>query len=262
MNRIALGAAVVGLAVAAGGMYWWQRSAPEPAAGTIARAPDADPAASPTAPGESPAPIEHPVEPAPAAEPLPPLEQSDGFLRQRLAAVTAAPALLELLPRERLARRLVVTVDGLTREGAPLEMRAVGAVPGQLAVEGAEEAPVLAPANGERYERHLQVLEALPPAQAARLYRESYPLLQSAYEGLGYPDRYFNDRLVAVIDHLLATPEVSGPIRLARPHVLYTYADPTLERRSAGQKAMLRLGPERATRVKAWLRAFRAEVAR
>lgn len=258
MNRTVIAAAVTALALAAAGIYWWQRSAPETAGGTIARAPENRPPAS----GSGAPVVEHPVAPVPTPQPLPPLAQSDDFLRQRLAAVVATPALLDLLPKEALARRLVVTVDALPREGAPLEMRVFGAVPGRLVVEGAEDSPVLAPANGVRYESYLQALEALPPEQAASLYRELYPLLQSAYEELGYPDRYFNDRVVAVIDHLLATPTVQEPIALARPHVLYKYADPALERRSAGQKAMLRLGAERAPRVKAWLRGFRDAIAR
>jgi hypothetical protein len=51
-----------------------------------------------------------------------------------------------------------------------------------------------------------------------------------------------------VIDHLLATPEVGGPIAVVTPHVLYEYASAELEERSAGQKALLRAGPENAAR--------------
>ena len=75
---------------------------------------------------------------------------------------------------------------------------------------------------------------------------------------LGYPSGYFNDRLVAVIDHLLDTPEVKGPIKLVVPHVLYEFADPALQERSAGQRAMLRIGPENAARLKAKMREVRA----
>ena len=74
------------------------------------------------------------------------------------------------------------------------------------------------------------------------------------------PDGYFNDRLVEVIDHLLATPEVAGPIKLTQPGVFYQYADPSIEERSAGQKAMIRLGSQNAAIVKEKLRALRKEV--
>jgi hypothetical protein len=88
-----------------------------------------------------------------------------------------------------------------------------------------------------------------------------YPRLQRAWEELGYPDVYFNDRVVEVIDHLLATPEPSGPILLEQPKVLYLFADRDLESRTAGQKLLLRMGPDHARVVKQKLREFRAQVA-
>jgi hypothetical protein len=42
--------------------------------------------------------------------------------------------------------------------------------------------------------------------------------------------------------------------------VLYEFADPDLETRSAGQKIMLRMGPENAARVKAKLWQLRREI--
>jgi hypothetical protein len=96
--------------------------------------------------------------------------------------------------------------------------------------------------------------------QAATLYRRLYPLLQRAYEELGYPDRYFNDRVIDVIDHLLATPEPTGPLLLEQPKVLYRFADQDLEARSAGQKLLLRMGVAHARVVKEKLRQFRSQV--
>ena len=86
-------------------------------------------------------------------------------------------------------------------------------------------------------------------------------LFQQAYEGLGYPSQYFNDRLVEVIDHLLATPDVTGPIQLARPSVMYVYADPALEGLSSGQKTLLRMGPQNAAAIKAKLTELKNAVA-
>ena len=66
--------------------------------------------------------------------------------------------------------------------------------------------------------------------------------------------------MVAVIDHLLATPAVEGPIRLVQPKVLYEFADADLEARSAGQKLLLRMGAANAGRVKNKLREFRRQI--
>ena len=61
-----------------------------------------------------------------------------------------------------------------------------------------------------------------------------------------------------MIDLLLATPEVAGPLELVRPNVMYQFADPTLEARPAGQKLLLRMGPDNAAAVKAKLKELRS----
>ena len=105
------------------------------------------------------------------------------------------------------------------------------------------------------------LVHAVDSKQLVAIYVRFYPLFQQAYRELGYPDGYFNDRLVAVIDHLLATPDVKPPIALVQPKVLYQYADSELEALSAGQKAMLRVGPDNAAVLKAELREIRYRVA-
>jgi hypothetical protein len=90
------------------------------------------------------------------------------------------------------------------------------------------------------------------------VYVHFYPLFQAAYRDLGYPNGYFNDRLVETIDDLLAAPEVLAPVALVTPHAMYQYADPALEERSAGQKIMIRIGAANEARIKARLRAVRS----
>jgi len=95
-----------------------------------------------------------------------------------------------------------------------------------------------------------------------------YPQFQQAYAALGYPRLYFNDRLVDVIDQLLATPvptgpvavrrlEAKGPIESARPGAYYEFVDPAYEALPAGQKLMLRLGADNTLRLKAKLAEIR-----
>jgi hypothetical protein len=105
------------------------------------------------------------------------------------------------------------------------------------------------------------VLRTIDATQLAHVYLHYYPLFQKAYEDLGYPSGYFNDRLVQVIDLLLATPQVTGPIDLVRPNVMYVFADAGLEARPAGQKILIRMGPENAAVVMAKLKEFRAVIA-
>jgi hypothetical protein len=63
-----------------------------------------------------------------------------------------------------------------------------------------------------------------------------------------------------VIDNLLQTPEITTPVQLTQPKVFYEFADTELEARPAGQKLLIRMGPENARAIKAKLREFRAEI--
>jgi hypothetical protein len=103
----------------------------------------------------------------------------------------------------------------------------------------------------------MRVMEQVDTHKLVQTYVHFYPLFQKAYQDLGYPNGYFNDRLVEVIDHLLATPDVPAPVALAQPKVLYEFADPALERLSAGQKMMIRMGPVNESRAKGKLRDIR-----
>lgn len=190
---------------------------------------------------------------------LPALDQSD---EQFLAALAGLRRQLAgLLIPERIVRHIVVTIDNLPRETVAARMRPVKPAPGKFLTSKEGEQLLLADANAERYSGYVRTFEALDPERLVAIYLEFYPLFQKAYQELGYPNRYFNDRLIAVIDHLLDAPEPDGTIALAQPRVLYEFADPELQQASAGHKIMMRMGVENAKRVKAHLEKIRARVA-
>jgi hypothetical protein len=247
---------VIIMALAAGAWWLWSGSGPAPAPGP-AMPPEALPEA-PAAEESGPTfPIEAAVEAEPG-EPLPALDDSDGALGRAVAELVGAPAFRQLVIADGLARRFVATVDNLPRRQAPRSKWPVREASGAFVVGGSEEAPVLEAANFARYDGYVRIATLLDAGAAVAVYRRFYPLFQQAYEDLGYPDRYFNDRLVQAIDDLLAAPEIDAPIALVRPEVLYEFADPALESRSAGQKVLVRMGPANAQRIKAKLREIRA----
>jgi hypothetical protein len=141
-----------------------------------------------------------------------------------------------------------------------VELRPLKPTAGQTVVSTEGDLTVLSEANFDRYRAFVRAVQSADVKELAAAYRRFYPLFQQAYEDLGYPGKYFNDRLVEVIDHLLETPEVAPPIQLEQPRVFYTFADAGLEGRSAGQKLLIRMGPANARIVKAKLREFRAEI--
>ena len=221
------------------------------------------PAAQPAAPVEESKP-EAPQAQAPSAEPtkpLPSLEQSDAMMRDTVSALVGRKAFETMVYPSQIVRRIVATVDNLPRETAPRRVMPLEAVPGAFGASSEGDEIVLAPANSQRYAGYVRVFEALDARALAQRYAEAYPLFQRAYVELGFPDARFHDRLLAAIDDMLEAPSPAGPVKLVRPKVLYQFADPELEGLSAGQKIMLRMGPENAARVKAKLRELRRELA-
>ncbi len=168
-------------------------------------------------------------------------------------------------------RKFVATVDNLGRSHAPPVAWPISPTEGRFTVQTLDGVTVVSSDNGLRYTPLVLLLESLNVGLAVDLYVRMYPVLQQTYVNLGYPDRQFNDRLLQVINHLLATPrapqvmavqltEVKGPIPSLRPWVRYEFAAPALESLSSGQKIMLRVGSVNQNRLKARLSALRQEI--
>ena len=244
----------------------------------------APPAPEPATEDPGPPAVRHPIEavqPDAAAEPpldaapgpLPSLADSDSAVEAALQELIGQQAVVDVLGLGPHIRHLVATVDNLPRTKAPTRAWPVKRTTGQFTVdESADGAAHIATENFARYAPFVDVVTSIDTGRAVALYVRFYPLLQQAYEDLGYPGNYFNDRVVEVIDHLLATPEPDGPIPVVlvphdtsidseRPWILYQFADSRLESASAGQKILLRVGPENASRLKQKLAELRARLA-
>ncbi len=249
-----IGVAAVVVAVALGVAYYLHSRSSQPP-----RAPAAARSAAPAPPAE-PA-IQHPVPPPSDAAPqgpLPSLGDSDPAIRDALGEVAGSNAVMQYLVPDSIIRHIVVTIDNLPRQKVPVEKRPTVAVAGTFLAVGDELHATLDSRNFARYEPMVGVVRNLDMQRLAQVYLRFYPLFQQVYQNLGYPNGYFNDRLVQVIDSLLATPRPTGPIELTRPNVMFIYADPTLEARPAGQKLLLRMGPDNAAVVKTKLTELRA----
>ena len=247
-------AVLVGTATGAGGYWLWRQRDPPYLPPPVTKP-------QPPAAPQGPQPPKHPV-PQVEARPLPALNASDAAIQPDIVKLLGLNAFERLVNPEEIIRRTVATVDNLPRDMVAQRLSPVRPVGGLVTTQGREATLVLSPENSKRYAPYVRALEVVDAKALAAVYFHFYPLFQQAYVELGYPQGHFNDRLVEVIDHLLAAPEVKGPIRLVTPKVLHEYADAELEARSAGQKVLIRMGAENAARVKAKLREIRAQVAR
>lgn len=206
--------------------------------------------------------IESPEGPGGELVELPPLDQSDAYLKLALADVLGSSAVAEMLAETELIHRIVATVDSLPRDHVAERIRPLAGLTETFDVESrGENEFTISPDSYHRYDALVNLVSNADLSELVDVYARFYPLFQKAYVELGYPNAHFNDRLVAVIDHLLETPEVEDPIRLVRPHVLYEFADMDLESRSAGQKLLIRMGSGHAGRIKARMRELRVLIA-
>jgi hypothetical protein len=266
MSPLAKGViAVVVLAGIGGGIYWWKtkQAPPPPPPPPVAQ--PVPPPPPPAAPPDAAPAIANPIERE--KEPLPEPADQDEYIRKQLEKLFGKKGVLTFLSIDSFVRGFVATVDNLGNEHAPPALWQVKPMDGRFQTDG----QTISASNQARYTAFIRFVQAVDTGRAVSLYRRLYPLFQQAYEDLGYPGKYFNDRVVVVIDHLLETPEVSGPIRVklveppggGRPgRPVFQYEDPTLERRSAGQKILLRMGPQNAAALKAKLRDIRGRIAR
>ena len=245
---------------AAGALWYYWISVQKPVAVPAVEAP----APVPVEPQVMPAPL-HPLpEPdmgateRPALVPLPALDQSDEYFKLALTDLFGE-SLEEMLVSSGIIERIVATVDNLPRAHVAERIRPLGRLDGEFTVDGQDGSDefMISDTNYDRYDVLVGFLKDADLQQVADVYRRFYPLFQNAYVDLGYPNGYFNDRLVEVIDDLLATPDINEPVSLVQPHVLYEYSDPDLESLSSGQKMLLRMGSEHRSSVKQKLREFR-----
>jgi len=266
---------VIGLVVLVAAFFGWrwfqqQQKPPEPT--PVATAPNDGPTTPPAA--AEPTGPQNPVEAlAPPDAALPALAESDSRVMKALAELLGGKNASEYLRSDGIVRRFVATVDNLAREQAPASAWPVQPTGQRFITDGPQGGTqTIAANNAARYNGIVLLAETVDPAKAATVYAKLYPLFQKAYEELGFPGRYFNDRLIAVIDHLLQAPEPSGPVQVrlvevkgdvpsTRPWVRYEYVDPKLEAMSSGQKIMVRMGPENERKVKASMRGFRQQIA-
>lgn len=211
--------------------------------------------------------------PAEETEALPEPGQSDEEAMQVAGQVLGESQAANYLVTEGLISKLVATIDALTADELPGNIIPIRSPDGQMQAtsDGVSDEVnpetglpdplyVFDPVNFQRYTPQVEVFEAIDVDELVRNYRHYYPVLQQSYRELGYAEGEFEDRLLAVIDELLATPEPAHPVRLIKPEAFYEFADPELEALSAGQKILVRAGPSNTYRIKSKLREIREAI--
>jgi hypothetical protein len=256
-------AVIVVLGVVAAGVYLARRALQPTSAPNAATSTSAPSGSVPATAGTA---IQHPISQAaapPAAAssaPLPALDDSDADVAAALSSLAGGGDLRAWLLPQQIIPRIVATIDSLPRRELGTLMLPARTPKGNFIVASGDAGVTMSDRNIERYAPYMQVVENVDTEKLVAWYVHAYPLFQEAYRQLGYPKGYFNDRLIVVIDNLLDAPDLAQPAALAPSKSFYTYADPTLESLSAGQKLLIRTGPANEAGLKAKLREIRSSL--
>jgi hypothetical protein len=190
---------------------------------------------------------------------LPPLDDSDALVRQRIGLLSSNRLVSAWLATTGLVRNFTVVVDNISHGTNPSRHLRVLRPSGQFRVTTRGAAVVIDQRNYDRFAPIADAAASVDAEGAGRLYRSFKPLLQMAYDELGNQESI--DRAVArAIDGLLQVAASDTDIRVepAGEGVGYEYVDPRLEALSGAQKQLLRMGPRNLRVIQQQLRAFRA----
>lgn len=206
-----------------------------------------------------------PGTPAPTPTPavvLPPLDDSDGFVRQLAAALSSHPELARWLAQTPLVRRLTAVVDNVANGETPRPHLEFLAPRQRFKVKGRPPRQTVPdPAGFAGYDLFADALSSVDASMAAASYRTLAPLFEAAYVELGHPGGGFAQALERAIAALLAVPVLREDVALV-PHATgFRYQDAGLEGLTAAQKQFLRIGPRNVRIVQAKLAELRSALA-
>ena len=228
--------------------------ADEPVAEVVIQAPVVPEAVIPEAVEPEPEPPTSSVSTPP---PLPKLDNSDDFIRERLLLISNKPEFAKWVKTDDLLRRTASYADGLSNGVLLSKIFPLSAPEGKFATHSSDGTIWLNAGNYERYDRTINTLISLPMDSMAKMFHFTRSLLENAFSEMGYNPRQMDGIILQAIDVILATPIVAEPIRLTRDSVVYKFADPALESLLPLQKQLLRTGPENTKRIQQQAKALR-----
>ncbi len=198
-------------------------------------------------------------EPVILPDPLPLLDASDPELTLALAEIAGADRLAEYLVKNQIISRFVATLDSLTSRQVPPQINPIRPATDKFIAETEGESILMSAENFARYDGYVALMQDVNTDALVALYQRYYPLIQQAWEENG-GEGSFNERLAEVIDHLLETPDVPGPVYLSKPEAVYVFEEPELEAMTAGQKVLVRMGSVNAAVVKEKLTEVKLQI--
>ncbi len=194
---------------------------------------------------------EDPVDPEPPLVPPPEKPQeSDSQVRKALEDLAAE--MVVWLPADTLDK-WVLLIDLMANGEVPNKHRPLDFPVAPFKVNSLSVADL---ANYQRAIPLIDVITAIPPQRLARYYQAWRFELENSFRGLGKPG-LFDQRLHVAIDRIIAVRPLVKSASLKRPSVMYKYQDEALEKASALEKFMWRLGRENSVLIQNYLKKLK-----
>lgn len=217
-------------------------------------------------------PIQEPVElesEVVEVDPLPPLNESDLWLQEKLPTITWRKELLKLVIDDDMVRRFVVFTDNFSQgvvayKYSPfvLPQTKFSATETKGFDANNQEQWVWNEQSEKRFALYVDLLRSFDSESLVDWYMDIKPLIAQAYGELGYPDDDFTDTLQAAITRVLDIELPKEPLKIIRPSVMYKYQDTEIEALDDVDKLLLRFGRENVLVIKSVLLEFSEKLAR
>ncbi len=195
--------------------------------------------------------------------PLPLLDESDNWLKEKLPSLTWRKELLKLVIDDDMIRRFVVFTDNFSQgilayKHRPLVLpsSSFSAIETQVFDDKNQQEWLWDSQSEKRFSLYIDLLKSIDGDSVIRWYHEVKPLIDQAYAELGYPDDDFTDTLQDAITRVLDAELPKYPLKIIRPSVMFKYQDSEIEALDDVDKFLLRLGKENLLVVKSALLEF------
>jgi hypothetical protein len=234
--------AVAVLAAGAALFVYLRREAPVPPSGGVAQT-DVAIAPEPERPlGGDAEPIE-----------LPTLDDTDPLVREMVRMLSSHPRVAAWLTTNGLIRNFTVSVENIAGGRTPSVHQRALKPQAPFAVLTARGGLTIDTRSYNRYNDLAAAVASIDATGAAQLYTRLKPRIEDAYRDLGHQTP-FDRALEASIVTLLQVPIVEGDVALIPRGALFQFNDPRLERLTAAQKQLLRMGPRNVRVIQRALR--------
>jgi len=196
----------------------------------------------------------------PPAVDLPPLDESDAFVRDLVQRLSQHPVVMSLLATDGLIRTFAVSMLNIGDGDTPTRHLNRIKPEASFGVRKQRTRTYVDPSSYARFDAHAAAISGLDAAGVAQAYNTLKPRLQEALREVAGPNADIDRTLQRAIVQLLGAPVVEGDVAVVPEIVGYSYADPTLASLSRAQQQLVRMGPANTRRVQQKLREVAAQL--